>query len=71
MSTKKALSDAPGAEVGEFDVRFGDGELGLRLEERGSFEASSVVVKITEGGERKYFAFFCSIAMAMAMAMRR
>lgn len=51
MSTKKALSDAPGAEVGEFDVRFGEGELGLRLEERGSFEASSVVVRITEDGE--------------------
>ncbi|CAB1104456.1 unnamed protein product [Ectocarpus sp. CCAP 1310/34] len=51
MSTKKALSDAPGEEVGEFDVRFGEGELGMRLEERGSFKASSVVVKITEGGQ--------------------
>ena len=51
MSTKKALSDAPGLEVGEFDVRFVEGELGMRLEERGSFEASSVVVKTTEGGE--------------------
>ncbi|CAN0022966.1 unnamed protein product [Ectocarpus sp. 13 AM-2016] len=49
MSTKKALSDAPGEAVGEFDVGFGEGELGMRLEERGSFKASSVVVKITEG----------------------
>ncbi|CAM9589136.1 unnamed protein product, partial [Scytosiphon promiscuus] len=48
MSTKKALSDDPGSEDGEFDVRFGEGELGMRLEERGSFKASSVVVKITE-----------------------
>lgn len=53
MSTKKALSDAPGEELGEFDVRFGEGELGMRLEERGSFKASSVVVKITEGGEMR------------------
>lgn len=58
MSTKKALSDAPGAEVGEFDVTFGEGELGLRLEERGSFAASSVVVKITEGGKKTAVRFF-------------
>lgn len=51
MSTKKALSDTPGLEVGEFDVRFGEGELGMRLEERGSFDASSVVVRVTEDGE--------------------
>lgn len=53
MSTKKALSEDPGAEEGEFDVRFGEGELGMRLEERGSFKASSVVVKITEDGEEQ------------------
>lgn len=51
MTTKKALSDAPGAEAGEFDVSFGEGELGMRLEERGTFQASSVVVRITEDGE--------------------
>eukprot|EP00904_Undaria_pinnatifida_P004192 jgi/Undpi1/13774/HiC_scaffold_9.g03425.m1 len=51
MSTKKTLSDAPGEEEGEFDVNFGEGELGMRLEERGSFKASSVVVKITEDGQ--------------------
>eukprot|EP00752_Nemacystus_decipiens_P006836 g6138.t1 len=54
MSTKKALSDAPGAEAGEFDVTFVEGELGMRLEERGSFEASSVVVRVTEDGQAMY-----------------
>lgn len=54
MSTKKTLSDAPGAEAGEFDVRFVEGELGMRLEERGSFDASSVVVRITEDGEIRF-----------------
>lgn len=51
MSTKKSLSDAPGADEGEFDVDFGEGELGMRLEERGSFKASSVVVRVTEDGK--------------------
>lgn len=51
MSTKKTLSEAPGEETGEFDVNFGEGELGMRLEERGSFEAYSVVVRVTEDGE--------------------
>lgn len=51
MSTKKALSDAPGEEAGEFDVSFGEGELGMRLEERGSFKMSSVVIKVTEEGK--------------------
>ncbi|CAM9721124.1 unnamed protein product [Choristocarpus tenellus] len=50
MSTKKSISSAPGIEAGEFDVEFKEGELGLRLEERGSFQAFSVVTKITEGG---------------------
>eukprot|EP00903_Cladosiphon_okamuranus_P011927 g11203.t1 len=54
MSTKKALSDSPGEEAGEFDVSFQEGELGMRLEERGSFQASSVVVRITEDGQAMY-----------------
>lgn len=51
MSTKKNLSDVPGAGSGEFDVDFGEGELGMRLEERGSFKTSCVVVKVTQHGK--------------------
>ena len=64
MSTKKALSDAPGADAGEFDVTFGEGELGMRLEERGSFQASSVVVRITEDGAFDWTAV-CSLHVAV------
>lgn len=52
MSTKKVLADSPGLASGEFDVKFGERELGMRLEERGSFKMLSVVSKVTEGGER-------------------
>lgn len=50
MSTKKVLTDAPGSASGEFDVEFGEGELGMRLEERGSFKMLSVVSRVTEDG---------------------
>ncbi|CAM9522752.1 unnamed protein product [Discosporangium mesarthrocarpum] len=50
MTTKKSLAPTL-AEAGEFDVELGEGELGMRLEERGSFKTVSVVVKTTEGGQ--------------------
>lgn len=51
MSTKKVLAEEPGLESGEFDVQFGEGELGMRLEERGSLKTFSVVIRVTEDGE--------------------
>lgn len=51
MSTKKMLAEEPGLETGEFDVQFGEGELGMRLEERGALKAFSVVSRVTEDGE--------------------
>lgn len=53
MTTKKALADKPESHAGEFDVSFGDGELGMRLEERGSFKTSSVVVRVSKEGGNK------------------
>lgn len=51
MSTKKTLTEAPGTDAGEFDVEFVEGELGMRLEERGSFRMSSIVSRITKDGK--------------------
>lgn len=53
MTTKKVLADKPESHAGEFDVSFGDGELGMRLEERGSFKTSSVVVRVSKEGGNK------------------
>ena len=51
MTTKKALTDQPKVVSGEYDVAFGEGELGMRLEERGSFKASSVVIRVSKDGK--------------------
>lgn len=49
MTTKVSL-DKPSDRY-EFDISFGEGDLGMRMEERGGLVPVSVVVSVTDGGQ--------------------